>query len=86
MAQPMQHYRVRAAHCEGGTFTLTHDRRRYIFPDGLVVRSSDTCDPDGGVANLGGSPPLVRCWVIERFSDIFEPMPDPAPPAGETEE
>lgn len=48
--------------------------RRYVIPWGLVVRASATCDPEGGVANLDHSPPLVRAEIIAKHIGQFEPV------------
>jgi hypothetical protein len=64
---------------EGLTITRTDaegtEHVREIGPWGEVVKASATCDPDGKIANMDASPPLVRTRVIEELSEQFEHVP-----------
>lgn len=83
-AQPMEYYRLRTPTWSKrigqgdppDAMIIQQDEHTYRIPWGTEVRASDSCDPEGQVANLEHDPPLVRCRVIDRFPDQFEYIPE----------
>lgn len=95
-AKPLATYRVQAPTLPESigqgepptALVIVVGTRRYELPYGTLVKASATCDPEGGVANLSASPPLVRTSIIDAHEGAFvlvapppaaSPDPDPEP-------
>ncbi|MCA0270235.1 MAG: hypothetical protein LCH53_13610 [Bacteroidetes bacterium] len=103
-AKPLATYRVQAPTLPESigqgepptALVIVVGTRRYELPYGTLVKASATCDPEGGVANLSASPPLVRCAIIDEHAGAFvlvappptaalDPDPEPPEEGGDTD-